>query len=99
MDPKKLEERISSVEKELETLTENIRKRRVQDSMVTARVREEIDFNANIKKEDRIIITGLSSNTPMPHTAKEKRNWHRLIVATALKKLSRTLQNMLYLRH
>jgi hypothetical protein len=87
MDPKKLEERIIRVEKEIENLTENIRKRRVQDSMVTARVREELDFNANIKKEDRIIMTGLTCKTPMPHNADEKRIWLRQIVGKVLNQI------------
>jgi hypothetical protein len=41
--------------------------------MITARVREEIDFNNNIKKEDRIIMTGLTSNILMPNTIEEKK--------------------------
>ena len=73
MDPKKLEDRIKLVERNLEILTEDIRKRRIHDGMVMARVREELDFNANIKKEDRLIMTGLTSATSMPILAEEKK--------------------------
>jgi hypothetical protein len=83
MDPKKQEDRMLTVEKELEKLTENIRRRRVQDR----RVREIIDFNANIKKEDRIIMTGLTCKTSMPHNVEEKRNWLRQIVGKVLNQI------------
>jgi hypothetical protein len=39
---------------------------------VTARIREEIDYIANVKKEDRVVITVLTSKTPMPSQSKEK---------------------------
>ncbi len=41
--------------------------------MINSRVREEIDFNANIKMEVQIIMTGLTSTTPMPSMAEEKK--------------------------
>ena len=87
MDPKKLEEKLTSVERKLEKLTEDIRKRRINDSMVMARVREEIDFNANIKKEDRLIMTGLTSATPMPAPADEKKAWLKNIVSLVLNQI------------
>ncbi len=37
--------------------------RRLQDSLVMARMREELDFIANSKKEDKLIITGLTSKS------------------------------------
>jgi hypothetical protein len=39
---------------------------------VTAWVREEIDFVANVKEEDRIILTGLNSIIPMLKQTEEK---------------------------
>ena len=87
MDPKKLEDRIKLVERNLEILTEDIRNRRIYDGMVMARVREELDFNANIKKEDRLIITGLTSATPMPILAEEKKAWLKNIVSLVLNRI------------
>ena len=66
--------RIKTVEGEIDQLRDNLYKRQIQDSMVTARIREELDFQANIKKEDRIIMTGLTSKTPMPIQAEEKKH-------------------------
>ncbi len=38
-----------------------------------ARVRKELDHVSNSKKEDIIIITGLSSNTTIPQKYEEKK--------------------------
>jgi CO dehydrogenase nickel-insertion accessory protein CooC1 len=69
-----LARRIKTVEGEIDQLRNNLYKRQLQDSMVTARIRKELDFQANIKKEDRIIMTGLTSKTPMPNQAEEKKH-------------------------
>jgi hypothetical protein len=69
-----LARRIKTVEGEIDQLRNNLYKRQLQDSMVTARIREELDFQANIKKEDRIIMTGVTSKTPMPNQAEEKKH-------------------------
>ena len=73
--------RISVVEKEIGQLTKEQKdkdkdaaERRIQDSLVTARMREELDYISNAKKEDKIIITGLSSKTLMPTAGDEKKN-------------------------
>ena len=79
--------RIKAVEKELERLNEDLLNRRLQDSMVTARLREELDHAANIKKEDHIIITGLTSKTVMPHQHEEKKQWLNNIVSPLLNQI------------
>ena len=72
-DPKWIAERIKTVEKEIGRLNRDLLERRLQDSLVTARMREEIDYIANVKKEDKIIITGLSSKVPMPGESEGKK--------------------------
>ncbi len=86
--------RIAVVEKEISQLTKEIQERdkrtldrRVQDSLVTARLREELDTISNAKKEDKLIITGLSSKSPMPTTSDEKRSWLHKIVGEVLDKI------------
>jgi hypothetical protein len=37
-----------------------------------ARIREEIDFGMNKAKEDRVVMTGLTSRTPMPAESRAK---------------------------
>ena len=73
--------RITAVEKEIERLNEDLANRRLQDSMVTARLREEVDYAANSKKEDHIIITGLTSKDSMPQQPEEKKIWLKNIVS------------------
>jgi hypothetical protein len=74
MDSSKLAKRIEAVERDIERLRNKLVEQRLQDSLVTARIREEIDFITNAKKEDRIIITGLTSKTPMPMQSEEKKS-------------------------
>lgn len=61
-----LENRIISLEAE-------VRDRKELDNLMMARVREELDLVSNTKKEDRIVITGLTSKTPMPDGFEEKK--------------------------
>ncbi len=79
--------RIDTVEREIVRLNRELRERNLQDSIVTARIREEIDFMANIKKEDRMIITGLNSKIPMPKQTEEKKKWLNDIVGEILNKI------------
>ena len=93
-DPEWIANRITVVEKEIGQLTKEIQERdrravdrRVQDSLVTARLREELDAISNAKKEDKLVITGLSSKTPMPTSSDEKRAWLHKIVGEILDKI------------
>ena len=52
-------DKVRQLELKLET-------RSYADNLVMARLREELDQIANVRKEDRIIITGLTNTTPMP---------------------------------
>jgi hypothetical protein len=47
------------VEAEIERLKDLLRQR-IQDSMVTSQIREELNFQVSIWKEDKIIMTGLT---------------------------------------
>jgi hypothetical protein len=48
-------------------------------NLMMARVREELDSITNRKKEDRIIILGMTSNTPAPENLEEK-TWLRKLI-------------------
>jgi hypothetical protein len=39
-----------------------------------AQFREELDTKSNVKKEDRVVITGLLSNESAPTTFEDKKN-------------------------
>ena len=93
-EQKQIAERIVAVEKEIERLNKELiikereaMERRLQDSLVTARIREEIDFIANVNKEDRFVMTGLTSKVPMPAQGEEKIRWLNGIVGEILDKI------------
>ena len=52
-----VEKEIGQLTKELKDKDKDATERRIQDSLVTARMREELDYISNAKKEDKIIIT------------------------------------------
>ena len=72
--PNQLTKRISVVELEIANLKDDIKRRKIDDSLVTSRIREELDFFSNTRKEDRIVVSGLTSRVPMPIPATEKKN-------------------------
>ena len=82
-----VEKEIGQLNKELKNRESETDARRIQDSLVTARIREELDYISNAKKEDKIIITGLTSKTMMPTASEEKRMWLRKIVGDVLDKI------------
>jgi hypothetical protein len=87
MKPAQLGNRISMIETEIAKLRDDIETRRIQDSLVTARIREELDFSSNIRKEDKIIITGLTSKVPMPANLEERKKWQKEIVGEILNQI------------
>ena len=52
--------------------------------MVTARICEEIDHLINVKKENKLIVTGLESRTAMPNDKVEGKKWMNEMVGSAL---------------
>ena len=71
-----LERRMKSIEEKCES-----------DNLIFARDREDLDYITNERKEDRLIITGLSNVTPMPADAGEKKLWYDKMVSEALCKI------------
>ena len=84
-----------TIEEKLKEVIEDMEKRRVNDDMVFARIREELDFIANTKKEDRIMITGMTTLAPKPTGQAEARMWIRGVVETALEAILPGAKNMI----
>ena len=78
------QETLKTTEEKLLEVIADMEKRRANDDLVFARIREELDFIANTRKEDRIVITGLTSDTPKPKGEAEVRGWARAAVDAAL---------------
>ena len=69
-----------TTEEKLMEVMADMEKRRSNDDLVFARIREELDFLANSKKEDRVVVTGMTSNIVKPSDPVEARKWIRTIV-------------------
>ena len=76
-----------SVEERVGRLEVEVEERRWNDNLLFARTREELDTATNKTKEDRIIITGLTSTTPPPLDKVQKSQWIRKVVIDTLKKV------------
>ena len=79
--------RLVAVEKGLEKLENAFQIKAWKDSLMTAKLREDLDFMTNVRNEDRIILTGLTSNTPPPQNHEDKINWIRNIAKEFIKTL------------
>ena len=57
----------ATIQEQIDGIKDDTQRRRHFDSQVTARLREENDHSINVKKENKIIVTGLEARTPMPN--------------------------------
>ena len=73
-----------TTEEKLKELLSDLEKRRVNDDMMFARLREELDFTANTKKEDRVMVTGMTTLAPKPKGQVEQRAWIREVAESTL---------------
>ena len=60
--------------KNLQQMADGFNQRKENDNLIFARIREELDFISNAKKEDRVVITGLTSRTPPPSAFEKQKN-------------------------
>jgi hypothetical protein len=76
-----------SLEVRMSRLENEVEERRWYDNLLFARTREELDTIWNKSKEDRIVMTGLTSNIPPPCEWAAKKEWIRDLVTVTLKKV------------
>ena len=74
-----------TTEQKLKEVVEDLKRRRVNDDMVFARIREELDFKANTRKEGWIMITRMKTTLPKPTGQVEARGWIRAVAEAKLK--------------
>jgi hypothetical protein len=77
----------TKLERSLQQINEKINRRNENDNLIFARIRDELDTISNTKKEERIIITGLVSNEPIPTALDERKAWLARFVASLLNRL------------
>ena len=74
------ESKTDELEKRIEALENQARSRQDSDNLVFARLREEMDAASNKTKEDRIVITGITSKEVPPVDPGQKKIWIQKIV-------------------
>ena len=78
----KLEEKVKGMQGDIES-------RKRSDNQVFARMREELDFAGNCKREDRILLIGLSSEEGRPTNQLEFKNWLSKLVGATLERITK----------
>ena len=76
--------REKTIENQLAEIKDVIEKRWHNDSLVMARIREEMDHMINVKKENKLILTGLVTDVVRPKDKKDEQKWLCGLVGTAL---------------
>lgn len=77
----------SDLVQRIDKIEAGIEERKWNDNLLFARTREELDMAANKLKEDRVVITGLSSTKPPPQDRAQKSIWLRQLVMDTMKKI------------
>jgi hypothetical protein len=72
------------LERRLELLESQVNSRKASDNQIFARIKEDMDWGANKAKEDRLIITGITSKTVPPKNPEERKVWMGKIVSDIL---------------
>ena len=77
----------TSTDGSIHKLNVDLLSRRENDNLMFARIREELDTISNAKKEDRVVITGLSSRDPAPVAFEDRKAWMAKIVESLFVRL------------
>ena len=72
----------------LERLENQVSSRRHDDNVIFARIREEMDSATNRQKEDKIVITGITSSVYPPPDPAQRKIWLRKIVEDVIKSVA-----------
>jgi hypothetical protein len=57
---------LGDTNKRIDDMVDSLSRRFDADNMMFARIREELDSAANLKREDRVVVNGITSKTPLP---------------------------------
>ena len=72
------------LEKRLDLLESQVTARKTSDNQIFARIKEDMDWSSNKAKEDRLVITGITSKTVPPNNPEERKVWIGKIVQDIL---------------
>ena len=95
-----LDQRVVTLERMLKDLSNMFTNKTWGDNLMMARIREELDMISNAKKEDRIILTGLTNPVPMPVDGEEKKRWLNEMVCRVFNEIDSNLRGkILFINH
>ena len=83
-----LPERTSKLEEQMKAVQDGINARKHSDNLVFARMREELDFGSNCKREDRILMIGITSDEERPAAQADLKRWLTKLVGETLEKVT-----------
>jgi len=72
----------------LDKLESQVKSRRNEDNVIFARIREEMDSATNRQKEDKIVITGITSKEYPPPDPAQRKIWLKTIVEGIIKSVA-----------
>jgi hypothetical protein len=78
------EKSVKTLDNKLEELNRDIFQRHSHDSLVMARIREDLDVISNMAKEDKLMTSGMIRKVPKPMGKDEIRKWLKDIVSDIL---------------
>jgi hypothetical protein len=84
-----VEKNVRSLDKKITELNREVFRSRFQDSLVMARLGEDLDTMANSNREDKMVISGLSSKTLKPAGRVEAALWLKEIVTQVLESIEK----------
>ena len=79
----------SDVNRRITLLEEEMKARKCNDNLLFARIREELDSISNRAKEDRVVITGITSSTPAPAGPIQRKEWLNNIVMSIISEVDK----------
>lgn len=83
------EKSVKDLDTKIVELNRDIFRRRFHDNLVMARIREDVDTISNTNKEDKIMISGMTSKTPKPFGKDEIKKWLKEMVSEALESIEK----------
>jgi hypothetical protein len=63
---------LDDTNKRIDDMVDSLSRRFDADNMMFARIREELDSAANLKREDRVVVNGITSKTPLPSDNRQR---------------------------
>ena len=72
---------LTSLSRSVDDLRADVRRRRLQDNLLFARIKEDRDYEINRSRKDRCTISGLNISTPPPSDPRERKEFFKSIIA------------------